>query len=110
MLINSTLTNLVSNNLHEVLDSATAPMQKRVEAAWVMWLRTKNIQYLDRLYSLVKVKGNIGVFHGRHYLKISIKEGTELYKWVDKPETEDLPLSIEDFKTHLSKPGMIVEM
>ena len=108
MLITSSLATNVEVKLKGVLNSPQAGLSKRIEALWILWLRTHDLAYLELMFDLVHTPGDMVVGYGRCYLqKCFVAEADEIRSQLDVPENLPLSLTRDRFRQTLRKPGVL---
>jgi hypothetical protein len=108
ILITSSLAGEVEPKLKAIAASPRDPLNRRVEAVWILWLRTNDLVYLQQLFDLVKSPDGFGIAHGRGYLRKSfIETADDIRAKLDVGEGQQLPLTMEEFKQLIRKPGVI---
>lgn len=109
MLITSSLAANVEPKLKAIAASPKEPLNRRVEAVWILWLRTNDLVYLQELFDLVKSADGFGIAHGRGYLRKSCTEAADDVRTkLDVGENQPLPLTMEEFKQLIRRPGVIL--
>ena len=108
MLTTSALGTNVEPKLKQIASSSIEPLNRRVEAVWIMWLRTSDLNYLEELFVLVRQPGDTATGYGRRYLQKCFIPGAEYIRSkLDVSEHQPLSLTREEFKRLVREPGVI---
>jgi hypothetical protein len=109
ILVWSPLTNMVVPELSGIVVDRNAFIGRRIEAAWILWLRTADHAYLDQVFHLVRLPGGHIVGDGRRYLMSALGDAAdELRQELEVPPDQVVPVNEEDFKALIRKPGATI--
>lgn len=103
ILMESALTNEVEPKLKGIIANRSADPENRIEAAHIMWVRTKNTGYLETMFEIVRSPGDLATEWGRRKLATAI-DPEEVVKKVTVPSTEPIPLTVEEFHLLIQDP------
>jgi len=74
ILVESDLNSYVENKLANVANDNNAPVGVRIQATWIMWRRTADVVYLERIFRLVSEPGSAEVFVGRQRIASALTD------------------------------------
>jgi hypothetical protein len=96
---------LVNDRLERILRDESEWPGRRIQAAWILWRRTRKSSYLIDLFKLVKHEGSTSVKRGRQYLA-SIAQTQAIQEKLQQNENISLSLTVAEFEEYLKK-GLI---
>ena len=103
ILIESSLATEIEPKLKEIISDQSIDPSKRIEAAHIMWARTKDTIYLEKMFAMVRGPGDQATEWGRRKLATSI-ESEEMAKRLMLPPTEPIQLKDDDFHSLIKDP------
>ena len=103
ILVASESVDLVEPRLKRLMADSAVASEKRMEAANILWLRTRETSYLDELFRMVQRPGNLEVDWGRRRLSKAFVSD-DVKKAITLPASVAIPLSAEKFTELLHDP------
>jgi len=100
ILTHSPLSGIVEKELSLFLESPDMVLSKKQMAALIMWRRTHDSAYLEKLFYWIKEPGDLGTDIGRKLLALCF-DSDEWKKSLDVPYSEKLPISDKAFQQML---------
>lgn len=114
ILMTSPLSANIEPKLRAIAASPDQPLYRRVEALRILWVRTGDPACVHAWYELVRLPAERrGVGLGRTHLAICFSGSfmatnqAMIKQIVDVPETEPLPMTMEEFKRLTENPGAL---
>jgi hypothetical protein len=98
----SSLSSQVEVSLTEICTNGDEPMSRRVEAAHILWCRTRDIKWFLDIYSFAQKSGGIPVFFARSDLNAMLN--LQFKEYLNIPRKQDLSLTVEQFSNLISEP------
>jgi len=103
ILIESGLTSEVEPELKKTIAEPSIDLARSVEAAHIMWIRTGDTTYLEKMFEMVRAPGDLATEWGRRKLGTSINP-ERMVQQVTVPPNEPIKLTLEEFQTVIKDP------
>jgi hypothetical protein len=103
ILMESGLTSEVEPELEKIVADPSIDLAKSVEAAHIMWVRTRQTAYLEKMFEMVSSPGDLATEWGRRKLTTSINS-EEVSRKITVPPTEPIQLNLEEFRLLIRDP------
>ena len=97
ILTKSELDSVVDPSLKEIVRDSTIAIAKRMEAAIILWYRTKDPVYLETFFVMVQPPGGLEVEWGREVLSTAFVN-VDLKEAIKAPSSEPISLSLQDLR------------
>lgn len=106
ILMTTELQNEVDPRLKSVMESSKVPIEKRLEAAKIFWIRTGQTSSIWNLFHLTGSPDGIPTKIGRRYLRDCFRD-PEIRRSFDVPEAVPLPQTQAEVQEFIERPNAL---
>lgn len=103
ILMESSLTSEVEPELKRIIADPSIDLAESVEAAHIMWIRTRDTIYLEKMFGMVRAPGDLATEWGRRKLGTSMNP-ERVVQQLTVPPTEPIKLTLEEFQMVIKDP------
>ena len=105
----SSLASLVEPRLKSLVDNPNAPLSGRLEAVHIMWRRTGDVLWLERLFIMVKEPGPQSILNARAKLAGAFAFSLADFRMsICVPHSRPIDMELDAFRTIISKPENLI--